>query len=129
MTTLKKLYYIDTPIHKVWQALTDELTIDNWGGGPAEMSDQVGTQFKLWDGDIFGKNVQVEEDELLVQEWFSGSWQTPSIVSLNLTEDEDGLVEIELTHENIPDDEADAIEQMWDSEYFGAIKTYLEEEI
>ncbi len=129
MTTIKKTYSIDAPISKVWQALTDELTIDNWGGGPAQMDDQVGTQFKLWDGDIFGKNMQVELEELLVQEWFTGTWVEPSIVSMNLGENDDGIVEIELTHENVPDNEADEIEQNWDESYFGAIKTYLEEEV
>lgn len=127
MTTLKKTYYIDAPIKRVWEALTDELTIDNWGGGPAQMDDQVGTQFKLWDGDIHGRNVQVEPEELLVQEWFSGDWQEPSIVSMNLSEDMDGVVEIELIQENIPDADFDDIEQQWDDTFFGAIKTYLEE--
>ena len=54
MKTITQEYVINAPIEKVWLALIDPLVIEQWGGGPAVMNDRVGTEFKLWDGDIWG---------------------------------------------------------------------------
>ncbi len=78
MKTIKQSYVINTLVEKVWEALVDPQTIDDWGGGPAEMDDKVGTQFKLWGGDIWGKNLEVEHNKKLVQEWYGGDWSEPS---------------------------------------------------
>ena len=67
MKTIKQTYQVDAPIASVWKALVDPEYIEGWGGGPAKISDKVGTSFKLWGGDIYGKNLEVvsEKSEIL----------------------------------------------------------------
>lgn len=125
MKTVKKTYLIKAPLEKVWQALTDQKMIDDWGAGPAQMDDQVGTEFRLWGGDIFGKNVEVVANKKLVQDWFEDDWDQPSKVTFDLSQ-KNGKIKVTLLHENIPDSEAEEIDHGWDSYYLGSMKEYLE---
>lgn len=125
MKTIKQTYKIKAPIAKVWQALVDPSEIDFWGAGPAEMDDKVGTEFSLWGGDIHGKNIEVADSKKLIQEWFGGEWDEPSIATFTLKV-ADGKTEVELIQTNVPDDEAKEISDGWKQYYLGAIKEYLE---
>ncbi|MAG60065.1 hypothetical protein CMO96_04730 [Candidatus Woesebacteria bacterium] len=51
---IEKDYHIKASKDKVWQALVDPDVVNRWGGGPATMSDEEGSEFKLWGGDIHG---------------------------------------------------------------------------
>ncbi len=125
MKSLEQSYEIKAPVEKVWQALVDPKVIDAWGGGPAEMDDQTGTEWKLWGGDIHGRNLEVEPNEKLVQNWCSGDWPAPSVVTFELSE-KDGVTTVNLTHVNIPDGEFDDIEEGWRDYYMGPLKELLE---
>jgi len=125
MKTVKQTYTINSPVEKVWKAVIDPKEIDDWGAGPAEMDGNVGTEFKLWGGDIWGKNLEVEDKKRLVQEWFGGDWPEPSKVTFTFKDDE-GKTVVYLLHENIPDDEAKEIADGWKQYYLGPIKEMLE---
>lgn len=128
MKIIRQTYLISAPRQAVWQALIDPVSIDKWGGGPAHMNDKVGTEFTLWGGDIYGKNIKVVDGRELVQEWFGGKWEKPSKVTFSLT-DQNGKTKIDLLHENIPDSKAKDIDEGWKSYYLGPIKELLEEQI
>ncbi len=123
--TIKKVYNISATIDQVWNALVDPITIDKWGGGPSKMNNVVGSDFELWNGDIFGRNIEVIPKRKLVQEWFGGDWPKASIVTFKLKEDENGTI-LELEHVEVPDDEIDDIDQGWDDYYIGPLKKMLE---
>ena len=123
--TIKKVYNISATIDQVWNALVDPITIDRWGGGPSKMNNVVGSDFELWNGDIFGRNIEVIPKRKLVQEWFGGDWPKASIVTFKLKEDENGTI-LELEHVEVPDDEIDDIDQGWDDYYIGPLKKMLE---
>ena len=125
MSDIKQKYVISSTLNKVWEALVNPKEISAWGGGPAKMSDEVGFEFKLWGGDVHGKNLVVKNQKQLVQEWVSGDWETPSLVTFNLKQKND-KVEIELINENVPADEEKDISEGWKDYYLGSIKTYLE---
>ena len=126
MKKIEQVYKIKAPIEKVWQALVDPKLINEWGGGPAKMSTKEGSEFSLWGGDIYGTNTKVVENKLLEQDWFSGhKWQRPSKVSFGLSQ-KDGVTEIKLVQTDIPDDEADDIDQGWKDYYLGPLKELLE---
>lgn len=125
MKTIKQTYRINAPVEKVWQALTDPKIIDKWGGGPAKMSDKVGFEFSLWGGDIHGKNTEVNANKKLVQEWFGGKWDKPSIATFSLSSNKD-QTKIELTQIDVPDGEFSDIEQGWKDYYLGSLKDLLE---
>lgn len=125
MKTIKQTYSINASIKDVWQALVDPKIIVKWGGGPAQMDDRVGTKFTLWGGDIYGKNIKVVENEELVQEWFGGSWDKPSIVTFTLKK-KGNETEVNLQQEDVPDTEIDDIAEGWKDYYLGPLKDYLE---
>ena len=80
MKILNQTYEIKAPVKKVWEALIDPKIIEKWSGDHAEMGDKVGTNFKLWGGDIFGVNKEFVKNEKIVQDWSSGKWDPVSKV-------------------------------------------------
>lgn len=109
----------------MWAALVTPSEIEKWGAGPAVMDDKVGTQFKLWGGDIWGKSVDVVAGQKLVQEWYGGKWEQPSYVMFTLEEKDEGTT-VKLHQENVPDKEYEAIKDGWNRYYLGEMKKYLE---
>ena len=128
MGIVKKEYKISAPIGEVWKALIQPEIIAEWGGRPIKMDSNVGTEFKLWDGDIHGKNIEVVKEKKLVQEWFSGDWPKPSIITFTLQiQDHETILELE--HIDVPDEEVEDIDQGWDDYYIGPMKKFLEKKI
>ena len=125
MKSLTKTYLINAPVDRVWDALVNPSTIEEWGGGPAVMNSEPGFEFSLWDGEIFGKNLEVKPNEELTQEWFGGEWKEPSLVSFKLKAI-NSQTELTLFQERIPDEEAKDIDEGWDLYYLSAIKNLLE---
>ncbi len=125
MKSIKQTYKINAPVDKVWNALVNPSVIEKWGGGPVEMNDQEGSEFKLWGGDIYGKNIKVIKNKMLVQEWIEGDWDKPSIVTFNLS-DSDGKTTVELIHTDIPDNQAKDIEEGWKDYYMIPLKELVE---
>lgn len=117
---------MDAPVEKVWQALTDSKIIDAWGGGPAKMSDKVGEKFEFWGGDIHGENINVVPNKKLVQNWYEGNWEKPSIATFTL-EQKNSQTTLTLDHENVPAKSYDDINEGWDQYYLGALKNYVED--
>jgi len=128
MKSYKQYFEIEASPNEIFLALTNPFTIELWSGYHAVMDDKVGTEFSLWEGDIVGKNIKVETDKLLVQEWYFGE-DTPeektSIVSIKLFP-KNSKTSVEVKQTNIPDDDYDNITTGWDESYFGAIKNFLE---
>lgn len=125
MKTLSQAYHIHAPVGKVWEALIDPKLITAWGGGPAKMDAKVGTKFSLWGGEIHGKNTEVIEQKKLVQEWFGGKWDAPSIATFSLSE-KNGVTTIDFQQVNIPDNEVEDIEDGWRRYYLGPLKDFVE---
>lgn len=125
MKTIKQIHTIRVPVEKVWRTIVDPKEIERWNAGPAQMNDKVGTKFKLWGGDIYGKNTEIVKNKKIAQDWYAGDWPEPSKVTISLTA-ENGSTKIDLSHENIPDEEAESIDEGWNLYYFGEIKKLLE---
>ncbi len=125
MRTIKQTYFIAAPPSAVYRALVDAVQIGEWSGSPAIMDDRIGTAFSLWDGSIFGTNLEVEPGVRLVQRWRASDWAADSTVTITLAAQPGGTL-VELVHEDVPDDQADDYEAGWDGSYFGLIKEYLE---
>jgi|SRR3989344_4352579 len=129
MKTIKQTYHIKAPIEKVWQALVDPKLVEAWSGSSAKMDGTVGTKFELWDGDVYGTNKEVANPpaggKKLVQEWYGGDWDKPSIATFTLAQEGDNT-KVDLVHEDVPDNEASDIEDGWNRYYLGEIKKLLE---
>lgn len=120
MKDYKKYYVIPAEPEELYQALTRAATIQLWTGEPAVMEAVEGSDFSLWDDSICGKNLQFEPGKKIVQEWYFGEQDEPSIVTIILHPDKKGS-SVELRHTNIPDEAYDNIVEGWDENYFGAL--------
>ncbi|MCY1635144.1 MULTISPECIES: SRPBCC domain-containing protein [Marinifilum] len=118
-------FNISASQEEVYTALTNSFQIELWTGYPATMDDKVGTVFSLWEGDISGCNLEMVKDYKIVQEWFFGETENPSIVSMILKKAGKDT-RIELTHTNIPDDAYEEIVEGWKEYYLDSVKNFLE---
>lgn len=122
---IRKTYVIAAPTDKVWAALTDPDVIERWGGGPADMAAEPDFAFSLWGGSIFGTVVDVDPGRSMVQEWYGGNWDAPSIARFTLTA-EAGGTRLDLENTGVPDEDASDIDAGWDDYYLGPVKALLE---
>jgi activator of HSP90 ATPase len=81
----------------------------------------------FWDGDIVGRNISFEPNKRVVQEWYFGEQEVPSIVTISIHR-EGGKTKVYVVHENIPADDYDEICQGWDDTYIGSIMEFFESE-
>lgn len=126
MKDFKKYYILSAPPEEVYIALTNPLTLELWTGEKAEMSTEPGSEFSLWNGDISGKNIEFVTNEKIVQQWYFGEQETPSIVTIKLHPHKKGT-SLELIHTNIPDEEFEDFADGWDESYFWPLKDFFED--
>jgi activator of HSP90 ATPase len=111
MKALALTYIIPATPERVMDALCDEEKISVWSGKPAEMNAFDGGTFSLWQGSIYGENIEITASRI-VQSWQLEEWNEPSRVTINLKADNRGT-EIEIIHENIPDRSYTPVEKGW----------------
>jgi activator of HSP90 ATPase len=58
----------------IYSALLDKAKVQLWTGGPAEIRPEVGSDFRLFNGNITGTIVELVENEKIVMSWRSASW-------------------------------------------------------
>lgn len=131
MKNIKKHYHIKATPEDIFTALTNPLTIEIWTGATAVMEPVAGSEFSLWDGEITGKNIEIEAGKMIVQEWyFEDEEGMPSehksIVTIKL-HNAGNSTDVELLHINIPDEAFDNIVDGWDRYYFKPLKELVED--
>lgn len=125
MKDFKYKINISASQEEVYNALTNSFQIELWTGYPAVMDEKEGTVFSLWEGDISGCNLEMIKDYKIVQEWFFGEIEKPSIVRMILKKAGKDT-RIELEHTNIPDDAYEEIIEGWKEYYLDSVKNFLE---
>lgn len=125
MKDYKKYFLVNATPEDVYNALTNEATIQLWSGEEAVMPLQPGSEFSLWDGSICGINLEFVPGKKIIQQWFFGEQEEPSIVTIILHPDKKGT-SVELRHTNIPEDDFDNITAGWNDQYFGSIIDFYE---
>lgn len=124
MKTFKKIFLINAEAEDVYSALTNPVTIELWSGYPAVMDITPGSEFSLWDGDITGKIIETVENKKIVQEWYFGEQEEPSLVSVYLIRDF-GSTQVTVEHTNIPDNDFENISEGWREYIMGAIQRFF----
>lgn len=127
MKDFKKYFIIPAPPEDVYLALTVETTIELWTGDPAVMKPEPGTEFSLWDESIVGKNLEFEENKKIVQQWYFGDQEEPSIVTIKLHPHEEGT-SMEVRHTNIPDQDYEDISDGWTNSYAAGLIEFYEDD-
>ena len=127
MKTFKKYYPLPAPPGEVYLALTKAQSIQLWTGAEVEFTEEVGTEFSFWDGDIVGKNIAFEPAKKIVQQWYFGEENEPSIVTIKLHVDKKGT-SLEFVQTNIPDNDYDDFTSGIDEYYLGGLAVFFEVE-
>ena len=120
MKDYKRYFQLASEPKDVYNALTNKIMIEIWTGENAEMEEVPGTEFSIWDGSICGKNLEFIKDQLIVQEWYFGEQEEPSIVTIKLHSRKGGT-SMEVYHTNIPDEAYENIVEGWEDDYFNAL--------
>jgi len=124
MKTFQKTFKINAEPSDVYSALTNPYTIELWSGYPAVMSEEPGSEFSLWEGDITGLNLEFKRNEKVVQEWYFGEQQERSIVTITIRPFSE-YSEVTVEHTNIPDADFGDIAEGWRDYYMGAISSFF----
>lgn len=125
MAVIEKSYVINASAEEVFEALVNPELIQIWSGDEAKMSADIGAEFTLWSGQMFGKNMEVVPNKKLVQEWCYEQWNEPSKVTITIKA-KGKTSTVTLMHENVPDKSLNSIADGWDTYYFGAIQEMFE---
>ena len=120
MKDFKKYTIIPAEPMMVYAALTNPATLKLWTGDDAEMSEEPGSDFSLWEGSITGKNIEFEKNKKIVQEWDFGDQEEASVVTILCHEHVQGT-SLEIRHTNIPDEAYNDIKDGWENVYLAAL--------
>jgi len=126
MKDYKNYYIISSSPEEVFIALTNPATLQLWTGDPATMSTEPDSEFSLWEGSIEGKNISFEPGKKIVQQWYFGEQEEPSIVTILLHPHKQGT-SAELRHINIPDEAYEDIVDGWNDVYFASLIDFYED--
>lgn len=121
MKNYKSYFVLPAEPHDVYNALTNKRMLEIWTGEEVVMAPEPNTEFSLWEGSIAGINLEFEENRKIVQQWFFGEQEEPSIVTILLHPDRKGT-SVEVRHTNIPDEAYENIVEGWNEDYFGALR-------
>lgn len=124
MKSIKKYYKLEASPADIYNAMTNPVMLEIWTGEQAIFKTEPNTEFSLWDGSITGLNLEFEKDKLIKQIWYFDDVE--SVVTIKLHPDKDNT-NVELRHENIPDDAFDNIAEGWDEDYFAALMELFNE--
>lgn len=126
MKTFKKYQTIPATPEEVYLALTKDMSIKLWTGGEVEFIEEPNTEFSMWDGDIVGLNIEFDYGKKLVQQWYFGEDNAPSIVTIKLHPDKKGT-SMEFVQTNIPDEDYEDFTEGLEAQYFGGLIDFFEE--
>lgn len=126
MKTFKKYTYLPAPPEEVYLALTKAQSIQLWTGAAVEFTDEPETEFSLWDGDISGKNIEFEYGKKIVQQWYFGEENEPSIVTIKLHDDKKGT-SLEFIQTNIPLEDYEDFTSGISDYYLGGLIDFFED--
>lgn len=127
MKDFKKYYIVPADPEDVYKALTTETTIRLWTGDLVKIDPREGGEFSMWDDAIQGHFVTLEPYNKIVQQWYFGDQENPSLVTIKLHEHKKGT-SFELHHSNIPDEAFDDIVEGWNNTYMASLIEFYEEE-
>jgi activator of HSP90 ATPase len=113
--------------HEVYEALMDSTKHAAFTNSQAQISREVGGEFKAYDGYISGKNLELEPDIKIVQSWRAVDWPDDflSQVIFQLTPVTGGT-QLHFTHTGVPDGTQEEFTTGWIENYWEPMHSYLE---
>jgi activator of HSP90 ATPase len=115
--------------HEVYEALMDSRKHAQFTGSEAEISPDVGGEFRAWGGYIMGVNLELIPDEKIVQSWRAEEicWPNDHYSTVTITlKKERGGTRLTFNQEGVPEECYENIEKGWHDFYWKPMKVILE---
>lgn len=122
--TIKLTRHIKASPEDIYRALVTPFSLELWTGEPAEMSEEPGSEFSLFGGNIVGRNQELVPDSMLRQQWYFGE-DVVSEVTISLIA-EKGKTKVEVLHEGIPEEAYENMLEGWKDSYLALLKDFFE---
>jgi activator of HSP90 ATPase len=116
-----------TTAGELYSTFTDPQRIAAFTRGPPRQFDgaQVGGKFAIFDGNVTGEFVTLNEPKQIVQKWRLAQWPEGHFSSLEINFDQndiDGVTQMRVTWSGVPVGQEDVTKQNWDMYYVRSIK-------
>jgi len=125
--TIRQKVTIPATPKEVYSAYVDPKKHSAFTGSKATFNPRVGGKFTTWDGYISGKNLELDEDKRIVQEWVTTEWPKdfpPSRLELVFKKVKSGT-EISMIHSDVPAEQAEELKEGWEEFYWKPLKDYF----
>lgn len=129
MANIKQWVDIKATPNQIYEALMNSKIHSTFTGSEAIIDPTVNGKFTTWDGYIQGKNLELEDGKLIIQEWRSDEDGWPedefSKVTFKFKEEANGITRILFWQSGIPEECVDNITQGWKDYYWEPLKKYF----
>jgi activator of HSP90 ATPase len=128
-TITQKIVFKNTTPAQLYNLYMDAKKHTEATGDKAKIKDKEGAAFSAGDGYMWGKNLRLIKNKLIVQTWTAADWEgkEESTFILHLEAKGKDAV-LYMTHANLPDNHAKHINDGWRSYYWEPWKEYLKGE-
>jgi activator of HSP90 ATPase len=112
---------------EVYEAFLDPKKHAEFTGSSATGTRKVGGKFTAWDGYIWGKILELEKGNKIVQEWTTSEWPygyLPSILQLTF-KPKGGKTELAMVHSKVPAEQVEMYIEGWVESYWNPLKEYF----
>lgn len=121
---------LPAPPERLFDLYLDAKSHAAFTGMPVTIEPRSDSEFRAFEGKIWGKMIHIEPKRLIVQTWRSVNWPTPqtldSILVLSFWPEKDGG-RIELVQANVPEEDFAGVCQGWTKFYWNPWREYLEQ--
>ena len=124
--TIRQSVTFKTSPHEVYEALMDSRKHSEFTGSKVQISRKIGSEFRVYSGDIQGVNLELVPDQKIVQSWRYSDWPEGhySKATFSLREVPGGT-RLTFTQTGVPEEFYDDIKQGWHDYYWEPIKEML----
>lgn len=93
----------------------------------AIVSRKIGGEFSIYDGELMGKNLELEDDKKIVQFWRANNWPKGhfSTIAFTLEKVKNGT-RINFVQDGVPDPLVKDVAEGWKTYYWNPMKKMLE---
>jgi activator of HSP90 ATPase len=111
---------------RIYEVLLDSKQFAAFSAMPAEIDSKVGGAFKMFSGQIEGRNVELVANQRIVQAWRPAHWDAGvySIAHFEFKPNGPGTTVV-LDHTGFPAGEYDHLEWGWTNHYWDPLKKFL----
>ncbi len=128
-TIRQKILVPNSTPEQVYRALLSSKLHSKFTGSPAKVSSRVGAKFTAWNEYISGKNIELQDGKVIVQEWQTTGWPEgygPSILKISLKKSGTGT-ELDMVQTKVPAADIVHYEPGWHESYWEPLKKYFSE--